>query len=88
MNCFSLKAKNAMISRTSKLLEIYGLDGLEPKQFPKLSYPVNPEVVSIYSFQIYVSASFKPKCAILFQLMVTESCEKDNKFKSSSPTLR
>jgi hypothetical protein len=30
MNCFSLKAKNAMISRTSKLLEIYGLDGLEP----------------------------------------------------------
>ncbi len=30
MNCFSLKAKNAMISRTSKLLEIYDLDGLEP----------------------------------------------------------
>ena len=30
MNCFSLKAKNAMISRTSKLLEIYGLDSLEP----------------------------------------------------------
>ncbi len=30
MHCFSLKAKNAMISRTSKLLEIYGLDSLEP----------------------------------------------------------
>ncbi len=30
MNCFSLKAKNAMISRTSKLLEIYDLDPSEP----------------------------------------------------------
>ncbi len=55
MNCFSLKAKNAMISRTSKLLEIYGLDGLEPQQFPKMSYHDNPEVVSSNSFQIYVA---------------------------------
>jgi hypothetical protein len=30
MNYFSLKAKNEIISRTSKLLEIYDLDGLEP----------------------------------------------------------
>jgi len=30
MNWFSIKAKNAMISRTSKLLEIYDLDSLEP----------------------------------------------------------
>ncbi len=30
MNCFFLKAKNAMISRTSKLLEIYDLDASEP----------------------------------------------------------
>ncbi len=30
MNCFFLKTQNAMISRTSKLLEIYGLDSLEP----------------------------------------------------------
>ncbi len=30
MNCFSSKAKNAMISRTSKLLEIYDLDASEP----------------------------------------------------------
>ena len=30
MNCFSMKAKNAMISRTSKLLEIYDLDASKP----------------------------------------------------------
>ncbi len=30
MNCFSLKAKNALISRASKLLEIYDLDASEP----------------------------------------------------------
>ncbi len=30
MKCLSLKAKNAMISSTSKLLEINDLDGLEP----------------------------------------------------------
>jgi hypothetical protein len=30
VNCFSLKAKNAMISRNSKLLEIYDLGSLEP----------------------------------------------------------
>ncbi len=30
MNCFSLKAKNAMISRNSKLLEIYDSDASEP----------------------------------------------------------
>ncbi len=61
MNCFSLKAKNVIISRTSKLLETYGLDGLEPQQFPKLSYPDNPEVVSSYSFQIYAKSTSKPK---------------------------
>ena len=32
MNWFSLKAKNAMISRTSKLLEIYDLHASEPQQ--------------------------------------------------------
>jgi hypothetical protein len=53
MNCFSLKAKNEMISRTSKLLEIYGLVNVEPLQFPKMSYPDNPQVVSTYSYQIY-----------------------------------
>jgi hypothetical protein len=30
MSSFSLKGKNAMISRTSKLLEIYDLDASEP----------------------------------------------------------
>jgi hypothetical protein len=39
-----------MISKTSKLLEIYGLDSLEPLHFPKNSYPDNPEVVFRYSF--------------------------------------
>ncbi len=49
-NCFSLKTNIAMISKTSKLLEIYGLDSLEPLHFPKNSYPDNPEVVFRYSF--------------------------------------
>ncbi len=54
-----------MISRTSKLLEIYDLDASEPQAyieyrsvlrtitFPKMAYPDNPEVASSYSFQIY-----------------------------------
>ncbi len=48
-NYFSLKTNTAMISKTSKLLEIYGLDNLEPLHFPKMSYPDNLEVVSSYS---------------------------------------
>ena len=48
-----------MISRTSKLLEIYDLHASEPQQnhdiLSKMAYSDNPEVASSYSFQIYGS---------------------------------
>ncbi len=51
ISSFSLKGQNATISRTSKPL---GLGCLRTITFPKMAYPDNPEVVSSYSFQIYV----------------------------------
>jgi hypothetical protein len=48
-----------MISRASKLLEIYDLDASEPS-FPKMANPDDPEVASSYSFQIYVGEC--PSC--------------------------
>jgi hypothetical protein len=44
-----------MISRTSKLLEIYDLHASEPQQKHDIitAYSDNPEVASSYSFQMY-----------------------------------
>ncbi len=51
MNCFSLKTKNAMISRTSKCLEIFDLDGLEPKHLQKSPTLTIPRLYLVIHFK-------------------------------------